>query len=87
MKVDLGCGSQKNPRFIGIDRRHGPDVDLTCVIQLGIPLPDDSVDMLSTVSTIGVEGVSSARSRVFTIWIEGTTAISTTSPFRQLLLA
>lgn len=52
MKVDLGCGSQKNPGFIGVDRQQGPDVDLTCDIQRGIPLSDDSVDLLFAVHSL-----------------------------------
>ncbi|MBE1441141.1 methyltransferase domain-containing protein [Paenibacillus sp. OAS669] len=52
MKIDLGCGTQKNPGFIGIDKKDGPGVDIVCDILQGIPLPDDSADCLFAVHSL-----------------------------------
>ncbi|MDD1005322.1 methyltransferase domain-containing protein [Pseudomonas sp. TNT2022 ID642] len=46
MNVDLGCGKRKQEGFFGIDRFPMPEVDMLADIDLGIPLQDDSVDML-----------------------------------------
>lgn len=46
VNVDLGCGKRKQEGFFGIDRFPMPEVDMLADIDLGIPLQDDSVDML-----------------------------------------
>jgi len=43
MKIDLGCGRNKQPHYFGIDRRPLPGVDLVCDFNRSIPLPDHSV--------------------------------------------
>lgn len=45
MKLDIGCGENKHPGFIGIDKRRLPTVDY--VIDLDeevLPFPDNSVE-------------------------------------------
>jgi hypothetical protein len=44
--VDLGCGDSKQPGFVGIDRIALPGVDIVCDLDLGIPLPSNSVEYL-----------------------------------------
>lgn len=46
VRVDLGCGKRKQEGFFGIDRFPMPEVDMLADIDLGIPLQDNSVDML-----------------------------------------
>ncbi|WP_216625776.1 class I SAM-dependent methyltransferase [Paenibacillus planticolens] len=46
MFVDLGCGEHKHKHFFGIDRLGGPEVDMACDINDGIPLPDQSVEFV-----------------------------------------
>lgn len=46
MKVDLGCGEHKHRHFFGIDRIGGPEVDMVCDMNDGIPLPDNSVEFV-----------------------------------------
>ncbi|MFJ2529373.1 methyltransferase domain-containing protein [Pseudomonas helmanticensis] len=46
VNVDLGCGKRKQEGFFGIDRFPMPEVDMLADIDLGIPLQDDSIDML-----------------------------------------
>ncbi|MBP1963623.1 hypothetical protein [Paenibacillus aceris] len=46
MKVDLGCGKHKHRHFFGIDRIDGPEVDMVCNINDGIPLPENSVEFV-----------------------------------------
>ena len=47
MNIELGCGGNKNPGFKGLDKRPGPGVDIVCDLEEGIPLPDNSVDLVS----------------------------------------
>ena len=44
--VDLGCGKRKYPGSIGIDRIELEGVDIVTDLDKGIPLDDNSVDML-----------------------------------------
>lgn len=44
MKVDLGCGTNKQIGFIGVDRFPLADVDIVADIDRGLPFDDDSVD-------------------------------------------
>lgn len=44
--VDLGCGNRKYPGSIGIDRIRLENVDVVADLNLGIPLKDNSVDMI-----------------------------------------
>lgn len=46
MKVDLGCGVHKHRHFFGIDKVSGPEVDMVCDIDAGIPLADNSVEFV-----------------------------------------
>lgn len=43
--VDIGCGENKQPGTVGIDRRLLPGVDLVCDFERGFPLKNDSVGM------------------------------------------
>ncbi|MFE0559233.1 methyltransferase domain-containing protein [Paenibacillus sp. NPDC058910] len=44
MKIDLGCGYNKQPGYIGIDRYETPDTKIVCDFDVNIPLDDNSVD-------------------------------------------
>jgi hypothetical protein len=44
--IDLGCGDSKRSGFVGIDRIALPGVDIVCDLDLGIPLPSNSVEYL-----------------------------------------
>lgn len=45
-KVELGCGKDKHEGFIGIDSTPFPGVDVVADITKGIPLEDNSVDLV-----------------------------------------
>ena len=47
MNIDLGCGLNKNRGFKGLDKIPGPGVDIVCDLEDGIPLPDNSVDLVA----------------------------------------
>ena len=42
LKLDLGCGENKEPGFVGIDKQDLPGVDKVWDLEKGIPYPDDS---------------------------------------------
>jgi SAM-dependent methyltransferase len=44
--VDLGCGPNKLPGAIGLDRRMGPGVDLVCDLEHELPLKTNSIDVV-----------------------------------------
>ncbi|MDR9853300.1 methyltransferase domain-containing protein [Paenibacillus sp. VCA1] len=44
MKIDIGCGYNKQSGYIGIDRFETPDTKIVCDIDRGIPLEDNSVE-------------------------------------------
>lgn len=45
MKIDIGCGTQKKPGFVGIDRIAFPGVDHVCDVgKEPWPFPDESVE-------------------------------------------
>ena len=44
MKIDIGCGLNKQPGYIGIDIADTVDVDIRCDINKGIPLEDNTVE-------------------------------------------
>lgn len=46
VKVELGCGRTKNEGYIGIDRFSLPGVDIVADLDQGIPMEDDSVDVI-----------------------------------------
>lgn len=46
MKIDIGCGSNKEAGYLGIDRIAGPVVDIVCDICQEIPLPDNSAEFV-----------------------------------------
>ena len=45
-KVELGCGTTKNEGYIGIDRFPLPNVDIVADLDKGIPLEDNSVEVV-----------------------------------------
>lgn len=60
IRVDLGCGSNKQPGFVGIDIRPLPGVDIVQDLeQFPWPLPDESVSFM--VSSHVVEHINPAR--------------------------
>ncbi|WP_052759445.1 class I SAM-dependent methyltransferase [Paenibacillus sp. DMB20] len=46
MKLDLGCGTNKQMGFIGVDRFPLPDVDVVADIDKGLPFDDNSIDTI-----------------------------------------
>lgn len=46
IKVELGCGRSKTRGYIGIDRFQMPGVDIVANLNNGIPLGDNSVDVI-----------------------------------------
>lgn len=46
VKVELGCGVTKNEGYLGIDRFPLPNVDIVADLDKGIPLEDNSVDVI-----------------------------------------
>lgn len=46
VKVELGCGRTKTKGYLGIDRFPLPGVDMVADLDKGIPLADNSVDVL-----------------------------------------
>jgi SAM-dependent methyltransferase len=46
LRIDLGCGTNKQNGFIGLDRLPLPGVDIVADINCPLPFPDDSVDLL-----------------------------------------
>lgn len=46
LKIDIGCGSNKEAGYLGIDRIAGPVVDIVCDICQEIPLPDNSAEFV-----------------------------------------
>jgi SAM-dependent methyltransferase len=47
VRIDLGCGKNKPPGYIGVDREGLPGVDVVCDIgRESLPFDDDSVDVV-----------------------------------------
>jgi len=46
VKIDLGCGSKKEPGFFGIDIKPFDCVDMVADLSTGIPLPDNYADYI-----------------------------------------
>ncbi len=46
LKIDIGCGPVKEEGYIGIDRYALPGVDIVADLNNGIPLEDNSVDVV-----------------------------------------
>ncbi|WP_162009991.1 methyltransferase domain-containing protein [Paenibacillus xylanilyticus] len=46
VKVDLGCGQRKSRGYLGLDRFQLPGVDIVADLNNGIPLEDNSVDIM-----------------------------------------
>ncbi len=46
IKLDIGCGENKNPGFVGMDMREGPGVDIVHDLEtFPWPLPKESVSL------------------------------------------
>jgi SAM-dependent methyltransferase len=46
MRIDLGCGTKKQPGFLGVDRYPLAGVDVVADINRNLPFRNDSVDLL-----------------------------------------
>ena len=46
LKIDLGCGQQKEPGFTGVDRFKLPGVDVIADLDGVLPFDDDTVDLV-----------------------------------------
>lgn len=52
VKVELGCGRTKNEGYIGIDRFPLPGVDIVADLDKGIPLEENSVDVMLSCNSL-----------------------------------
>lgn len=60
IKLDIGCGDNKQPGFVGMDIRPGPQVDIVQDLEaFPWPLPDESVSL--AVSSHVLEHINPAR--------------------------
>lgn len=48
MKLDIGCGKQKRPGFIGVDLVEGEEVDYVVDVRNGLPFLDGEVEEIFT---------------------------------------
>ncbi|MBD2864809.1 class I SAM-dependent methyltransferase [Paenibacillus oceani] len=46
MKIDVGCGFNKQPGYVGVDRYDTPDTKLICDFDSNIPIEDNSVEYI-----------------------------------------
>ncbi|WP_254075642.1 class I SAM-dependent methyltransferase [Paenibacillus tritici] len=46
LRIDIGCGPDKESGYLGIDRTLYPGVDIVCDIGEGIPLPDNTAEFV-----------------------------------------
>jgi SAM-dependent methyltransferase len=67
MKIDLGCGRQKRPGFVGLDRFALPGVDVVADLDLPtLPFRDDSFDVIYAFHSL--EQVSDLQSTIKEVW-------------------
>lgn len=52
LRIDIGCGEQKQSGTIGIDRRRMKGVDVVCDVEEGLPFRARSVEAASIIHTI-----------------------------------
>jgi ubiquinone/menaquinone biosynthesis C-methylase UbiE len=50
--LDIGCGSDRQPRAIGVDCRRIPGVELVCDFERGLPFRDNSVAAAYSIHSI-----------------------------------
>lgn len=52
VRIDIGCGEQKRPGTIGLDRRVVKGVDVVCDLEGGLPLRARSVETAYVIHTV-----------------------------------
>jgi len=68
VKVELGCGRTKNEGYIGIDRFEFPGVDIVADLNEGIPMEDNSVDILYAGGSLEhLENLSHTMSEIYRV--------------------
>jgi SAM-dependent methyltransferase len=70
MKLDLGCGRQKMPGFVGLDRFALPGVDVVADLDLPtLPFRDDSFDVIYAFHSL--EHVANLQATMKEVWRVG----------------
>jgi SAM-dependent methyltransferase len=70
MKLDLGCGRQKMPGFVGLDRFPLPGVDVVADLDLPtLPFRDDSFDVIYAFHSL--EHVANLQATMKEVWRVG----------------
>jgi Methyltransferase domain len=73
LRIDLGCGTKKQPGFIGVDRYPLTGVDIVADMNRALPFHDDSVDLLlASHSLEHVEKLLATMREVYRICKHGT---------------
>ncbi|MFT9495978.1 class I SAM-dependent methyltransferase, partial [Anaerosolibacter sp.] len=68
MKIDLGCGTRKQPGYIGLDRTKMPGVDIICDLNDKIPLEDDTVEyVIASHSLEHVDNLISTMEEIYRV--------------------
>lgn len=66
--VELGCGRKKTPGYIGIDRFPLPGVDIVADLNEGLPLEDNSIDIVyASHSLEHLNDISNIMSEIYRI--------------------
>jgi Methyltransferase domain len=66
--IDLGCGTVKEPGFLGIDRWPMPGVDIVCDLDQGIPVASGSADyVLASHSLEHLRDLPAAISEIYRV--------------------
>ncbi|MEA2871557.1 MAG: hypothetical protein QOH67_1533, partial [Hyphomicrobiales bacterium] len=66
--IDLGCGTAKEPGFLGIDRWPMPGVDIVCDLDQGIPVASGSADyVLASHSLEHLRDLPAAISEIYRV--------------------
>jgi hypothetical protein len=83
LRIDLGCGKNKQTGFIGMDRYALPEVDVVADMNAGLPFRDDSVDLLfASHSLEHVENLMGTIREVYRICKHGA-QISIVAPYSE----
>jgi SAM-dependent methyltransferase len=51
-RLNWGCGGHPEPGWINSDVKDGPGIDLSCDIRHGLPLPDGSIDYVTSIHAL-----------------------------------
>lgn len=72
MRLDLGCGSRKNPGYYGLDRLPCDGVDQVCDLNDGLPFPDNSADGIMASRVLPyVDNLAEVLSEIYRVCTHG----------------